>query len=195
MNSRSEKLAGNDKGSNLNVQDYTLGYNQGRRDMAHELAESGGLAQSQLGLQILYQLPDEFVRAYGMVWEMAFGDEGLGSRRITEDSQTDKRKKKLKDIRFKTEEGVNGYEPGAVGNITGGGKKWTPSKDIVRSDKYLKLKVAVDKELNTLTRRIMNMERGTLKPQTPRCPKAGCGKFVNAQWVYCASCGTRLKYT
>ena len=37
-------------------------YLQGRRDALRELYESGGLPESQLGLEVLFLLPDDFIK-------------------------------------------------------------------------------------------------------------------------------------
>lgn len=69
---------GSGQGSRLRDEGHGQ-YMQGRRDMAYELMQSGGLAESQLGLEILYLMPDRFVRFYTELFHQALrvGDESV----------------------------------------------------------------------------------------------------------------------
>lgn len=154
-------------------------YMTGRRDALMELHTSGGLAEGRVGLEVLFLLPDSFVRFYADIFHRALI--GAESKAVSG-------------------HGVGGGLGKAKGNTgtvlgsdsrlqeKGSGKKWKEPKNSLGSEQMLKVKYAVDRELLIL------VGLGTGKVDggasvTKTCP-GRCGRFVKATWSFCPTCGS-----
>ena len=178
---------------------YTSEYLQGRRDALRELHESGGVAEMQLGLEVLYLLPDEFVTFYQQLFHRAL--RGADGQAISG---------KGGGIEKSTGRKTTGIVLGSETNlqVAGTGKRYKNPAGSIGSEKALKVKEGIDKELMALVgiglRRLSQLNqpdsnRGTAGQDAGQCrgSKLGrnnetkrCGRFLKAGWEYCPSCGT-----
>jgi len=176
----------------------------GRRSMAYELRESGGLASSRLGLEILYLLPDDFVQFYGALFHRALN---VGDASVMH--------------------GRSGGVEKALGNTgtvlgsdtrlqsSGSGKKFKNTPMAVGNEDMLKLKQRLDGRLVQLQREFAeymgiglqgsSRDGGqsqalggetqvsrTSMPVTIQCRNTRCRSFLKREWDYCPRCGTGL---
>jgi hypothetical protein len=143
-----------------------------------EVLSSAGVDEGRVALEVLYLLPQEFVRGYTDLFHRALraGDEGMGGRNDA-----------------KAELGRS------LGREKAGGK--TPKKAggrgpfAVRDEKALGEKQRIDRQLRKLARSMRDGgAAGTGKEQVSRCgedsDKEGCGKWVESGWNWCPYCGT-----
>jgi hypothetical protein len=179
-------------------------YLQGRRDAMRELMESGGLPESQLGLEVLFLLPDSFVKFYQDLFHRALvgGSSGAVSGK---GGGIDK---------------ALGHTGMVLGSETrlqaqGSGKRWKNPSSMIGSDKAMRVKQRIDKELESLvhdgtdalrskasgtggssgdlTAPIQNQCRGRVEVRNgPDVGVKGCGKFLKKGWKFCPACGTEV---
>jgi len=169
----------------------------GRRSMAYELRESGGLAASRLGMEILYLLPDDFVEFYAGLFHRALtvGDSAAsGNGR----GGIDKAK------------GTTGTVLGSDTRLqsAGTGKRYRNTPLPIGSEAMLQIKETLDRELLGLVtsgkaaieaerQRTLGLEHSSNGPvsatrTTRQCPGRGCRGFVKPSWKYCPMCGGSL---
>ena len=196
-----------------------MAYLAGRRSMAYELLQSGGLDSGKLGTEILFLLPDQFVEFYASVFHQALrvGDSSVMHGRS---GGVDKAKGRTG---MATEHDEKGRSRGMGAQAGGSGKKYKNTPMAVGSERALKAKEKLDQGLVELvqdTRRMLAKSRarealggsGEL-PGQRQCtgfrrtwiqnddglnkdglegpPK--CRQFLKETWRYCPSCGTRVK--
>lgn len=166
----------------------------GRRSMAYELRQSGGLASGRLGLEILYLLPDDFVQFYGSIFHRAFnvGDSSVMHGRSGGVERAS---------------GNTGTVLGSENRLQaqGSGKKWKNTPMTIGSEKVMKLKQRMDKELERITHDAktelqamgeggQGLERsGTSMSEREthrQCTNGVCRSFLKAGWKFCPRCGT-----
>lgn len=166
-------------------------YYRGRRDALRELAESGGLPSAQLGLEILYLLPDDFVKGYQEIFHAAM--QGGRGEAISGRGGGIEKSGGAKGI-------VLGSEVGA--QASGTGKRWrSRTSEGVGSEKALDVKQSVDTELRLImdqAQRALRSKadkgklpaqcRGSLEGRNGVMKK--CRRFLRPGWNYCPSCGT-----
>lgn len=173
-----------------------------------ELAASAGLGSTQVALQALYLMPGDFMDAYAALFHRALrvaGDVGRPSEEGREDADgkatTVQRVSASRTSRMR-----EGATLGGMGPAKSTGKRhrrvWT-----VADEKALSRKEAVDKKLRKITREMLAGMTEDLKSQesgggdaadrggdaVARCKGRKCGKFMDAEWVFCPSCGTQAK--
>lgn len=182
-------------------------YLQGRRDALRELFESGGLPEAQLGLEVLYLLPDTFVKFYADLFHQALDtNESAASGK---GGGIDKAK------------GTTGTVLGSESRAQaqGTGKKYRKPKGSIRSENAMRVKTRVDQELLSLAhlggiglRRSketnhsgtgVTLGQGTNENgRIGQCrgrvegrngDTKGCGKFLKNSWEYCPECGTKVE--
>lgn len=173
-------------------------YLQGRRDALRELMESGGLPESQLGLEVLFLLPDSFVKFYQDLFHRALI--GAGSSAISgRGGGIDKAR------------GNTGMVLGSDTRLQsqGTGKRWKNPSNNLGSDTAMKVKERIDRELEALVHDgtdalkkkatgptggksgdtpIHSQCRGTVEGRNGE--RKGCGKFLKRGWKFCPACGT-----
>lgn len=182
-------------------------YHRGRRDAIRELYESGGLPQSQLGLEILFLLPDPFVKFYSSLFHQALT--GGDSRAVSgTGGGIEKSRGKRNGIVLGSESGLQAQ---------GTGKRYKNPTNMVGSLAALRTKETLDKELAELVRLGTNALRryrskadsmgqpsteGHGAADSVRCHgkylgrnghMRGCGRFVRQGWNFCPTCGTRVE--
>lgn len=120
----------------------------GRRSLAYELRESGGLSSGRLGLEILFLLPDDFVQFYTALFHMAL-DEGVGNQGKGS-SGDGTGKESNEDLRIA--KGRTGTVLGSDNRLQaqGSGKKYRNTGMTIKSEKALEVKRLVDRGLRTL---------------------------------------------
>ena len=184
-------------------------YYRGRRDAIRELYESGGLPQSQLGLEILFLLPDSFVKLYSSLFHQALA--GGDSRAVSG-----------KGGGLEKAAGSTGIVLGSTvgAQARGNGKRYRTPTNMVASTDALKVKETLDKELDELVRLAKNalsMYRSKAASHTQPSTKTGapkgtsdsvrchgrymgrnghmrgCGRFIRSNWHYCPTCGTKTE--
>lgn len=179
-------------------------YLRGRRDALSELRASGGVARSVLALQVLFCLPDDFIKAYEQLFDTATSGQigSVSGKGVEMDKGSGRASGKKNGIVLGSESGLQAQ---------GGGKKWRPPTNLLGSDKALKLKTAVDKELADVGVRIFRELAaigksssassednradgvGTRRGFNPKCRGAGCGRFLKVEYRYCPACGTEVR--
>jgi hypothetical protein len=133
--------------------------------------DTAGLAQLDTSLEILYLLPDGFVRAYSELFHAAYRDRGPSVLQRDPDSQRSGKKKK----------------PGRM-QAGAGGKRFIAGRWVVRSAKAMVRKEYVDRQLRKLARWITSRNVSE-EELTSKC---GCGIWLEPNWHYCPKCGTGL---
>lgn len=136
-----------------------------------EIRAAAGVPHSQISLEVLYFLPEKFLRAYGDMFTRALKADG------GEDARA----------RSQAEAGEVGK---ATGGTTGQSRRYKKSF-VVLDERLLHYKTTVDKRLRSVGREIeMMMSGGKLEKVEKRCPS--CGSFVQARWRFCPMEGARL---
>lgn len=176
----------------------------GRRSMAYELRESGGLAASRLGTEILFLLPDDFVQFYGSLFHraLAVGDSSVMHGRSGG---------------LEKAGGNTGTVTGSDNKLqaSGTGKRFKNTPIAIGNETWLKAKQRLDGKLVQLVRefrfeltggveggdigleRVSNGQvsatKTTKTPQssTHQCTNQACRRFLKAEWKHCPECGTR----
>lgn len=179
---------------------YTSEYLQGRRDALRELHESGGVAEMQLGLEVLYLLPDSFVTFYQDLFHKALT--GANGAAVSG---------KGGGIEKSTGRKTTGIVLGSETNlqVAGTGKRYKNPTTMIGSEKYLQVKAGVDKELMDLVgiglTRLSQLNqpdqnRGTGVARQCQGSYEGrnqevkrCGRFVRKGWKFCPACGTPVE--
>jgi len=175
-----------------------VGFFAGRRSMARELLESGGLAEGRMGLEILFLLPDEFVEFYSMLFHRALkADAGMGGGSGGGKAGIEKAKGRTG---MASEHDLRGRAGTRGPQSSGSGKKYKTLGLIVGSERMLEIKSRMDQELLSLVRdarlRVakLDAERNGEEPRMPtkaiRC--GGCKGFVSRNWRFCSMCGKAL---
>lgn len=164
-----------------------VAYLRGRRDMVKELLVSGGLVESQAGIQVLFMLPAAFVRAYAGLFERTLREAGgaVSGKGIEHDRGSGKAK------------GRSGMALGSENALQakGGGKKWKEQQLPINSSQLLSFKTSLDVELLELSGRIearMKAGKGSSAGGAGVCKGVGCKRFTRREWKFCPSCGTQL---
>lgn len=170
-----------------------LAFYAGRRSMARELRESGGLSSSQMGVEILFLLPDAFVEFYQGLFHRALrvdggssaGSSGGGARAS----------------------GTTGTVMGSGTRLqsSGTGKKYKRLGLAIGNEKMLRVKDTTDKGLERLmlegkkamaivldeTRRTDGTAEGS-GSRGGRLQCDMCQSFVSKAWRFCSMCGNSL---
>lgn len=118
----------------------TEAFQAGRRSLAYELVESGGLHSSRLGLEILYLLPDGFVEFYQELFHQALS--------VRDDSVMHGRSGGLDKAAGRMGMQLGSEERGP--QSSGSGKKWKNTPMAIGSVEALRVKESLDKELMRL---------------------------------------------
>lgn len=167
-----------------------------------ELVSSGGITFSRAALEILYLLPPDFVAVYTELFHQALkGADGGSDAR----GQAAERTRDLGR--------ASGKATRSTGSFRG---VWT-----IGDERALALKDRADKRLRSIARDTANA-LGNLKDQDDlarlnrkrekegkklpeavlqvgdsvsrlKCQNRRCNRFLDIQWLYCPSCGTRRK--
>lgn len=210
--------AGGDSKAPGNMRGSTEAFQAGRRSLAYELIESGGLQSSRLGLEILYLLPDDFVQFYQDLFHQAL--------QVKDDSVMHGRSGGLEKASGRQGMQLGSKDRGPQAGSSG--KRWKNTPMAVGNESALRAKTAMDKGLQDLVRdakRYLASERAraqvrdqahseklgkSVERQGPgavskadqtgrangkggvRCAGAKCGRFLKAGWSFCPECGTRV---
>lgn len=166
----------------------------GRRSMAMELKESGGLSSARLGQEILFLLPDDFVQFYGSLFHRAL--------RVNDSSVMHGRSGGVEKSK-----GSTGTVLGSDTRLqsSGTGKKYKNTTMAVASEKALRIKEGLDKGLAELTQRaklaledresyagLEQTLNGRVRPPGGgQCTGKSCRSFLKMGWKFCPMCGTR----
>lgn len=193
-------------------------YMAGRRSLAYELRESGGLSSGRLGLEILFLLPDEFITFYTDLFHRALsdgvGNQGKGSSKSATGSGEDQ------DLRIA--KGRTGTVLGSDNRLQaqGSGKKYRNTTLVIKDERALKVKGSVDRALRDLVHSATkSLKRGIREDSntddTPRskasiedkpaptipgngstlpgtCRNTTCHSFLRESWNFCPRCGTSV---
>lgn len=198
-------------------------YMAGRRSLAYELRESGGLSSGRLGLEILYLLPDDFVTFYTKLFHEAL-DEGLSNKGSSGGGGINSLGEELPAAVIS--KGRTGTVLGSDTRLQaqGSGKKYRNTGMTIRSERALRVKSTVDKALQELTQdAIRSLRRGIREESAVRsgsngsnafrpastiqgvgestrsdslpgtCHNRNCRKFLKDSWKFCPQCGESTK--
>lgn len=142
------------------------------RSRLAEIRASAGVPHAQISLDVLYFLPERFLRAYADMFTKALKADGGEDQRA----------------RSQAEAGEVGKAPGG----SGGGRRYKKTF-VVLDEKALDLKSQIDKRLRMVGREIETiLTGGSMEKQDIRCPS--CGAFVQARWKFCPMEGARLTF-
>jgi hypothetical protein len=135
-------------------------------------------------MEVMYFLPQRFIRAYGEMFTRAVkSDAGESSRH---DAQIDGAKVGKTAVR----------KTGAGPTVQGGGKRYKKSF-VVMDEKALDAKQTIDKRLRQIAREIEMMlsggSDGVGGVEPTRC--GSCGIITKPEWRYCPRDGTDLSVT
>lgn len=143
------------------------------RQRLAEIRAAAGVPHSQISLEVLYFLPERFIRAYGDLFTHALKSDGGEDSRARSQAQA-----------------------GDLGKATGkGAKEGRRYKKgfVVLNERLLDQKSAIDKRLRMMARDIEAVMLGQEIHKAPqRCPS--CGTFVQGRWKYCPMEGTALDF-
>ena len=130
------------RGGQVGLRGASEAFQAGRRSMAYELVESGGLAESRLGLEILYLLPDDFVVFYEQLFHKALG--------VGDNSVMHGRSGGLEKASGRTSMQLGTEDRGPQAQSSG--KRWKKTAMIVTDDGALRIKEGVDQGLRDLAK-------------------------------------------
>jgi hypothetical protein len=162
----------------------------GRRSMAYEMRESGGLPQSQLGLEILFLLPDEFVQFYSELFHRAL--------KVDDASVMHGRSGGVEKAKGNQDGVVLGSENRLQAS---GGKKYKNAPMSLGSERHYKLKESIDRELLKLMSDAQSVLLGLQREASGelsrgkivQCSTATCRGFMKRDWAFCPRCGSRTE--
>lgn len=174
-----EDRKGSTRGTERRIE---VGEHSGDKKLRARLAEvlsSAGVDDKRVAVEVLYLLPEEFVRGYTDLFHraLATGEDGTGEKNDA--------KAELGKARGK-----------AARNTLGGTRGvWQ-----IRNDRALGEKQRIDRQLRKLARQMRDgANAGTGKEQVARCgeflaeEKTGCGKWVEKGWKFCPACGVEQR--
>lgn len=142
------------------------------RSRLAEIRAAAGVPHAQISLEVLYFLPERFLKAYQDMFTRALKSDGGESARA----------------KSQAEAGEVGKARGSTG---GGGRRYKKSF-VVLDEKALDLKSQIDKRLRMIGREVETaLVGGEVRREEARCPS--CGAFVQARWKFCPMEGARLK--
>lgn len=135
-----------------------------------EIMSSAGLSSGRVATEVLYLLPTDFVREYVRLWDRALSSNLAGGGGRTEGSD-------------------QGQGPGR--SAKGGEVRSRPTKMfkgvwVIKDEAALREKGRVDKKLRKIARDLRGAKKGR---EQRRC--AGCKRWLDDEWNYCAGCGER----
>lgn len=168
----------------------------GRRSMAYELRESGGLSSGRLGMEILYLLPDDFVQLYGALFHRALN---VGDESVMAAHGKGGVDKAIGRTGMATEHDERGRDRGSGAQASGTGKKWKEQRIPIGSEAMMRVKQGVDKELMVLASRMKGAlanKDGEGKGEEQKglqCINGVCRSFLKPGWGYCPRCGIQVK--
>jgi hypothetical protein len=135
-----------------------------------EIRASAGVPHAQVSLDVLYFLPEKFLRAYETMFTKALRSDGGEDQRA----------------RAQAEAGQVGKASGG----SGGGRRYKKTF-VVLDEKALDLKGQIDKRLRMIGREVETvLAGGEVDRAERRCPS--CGTFVQARWNFCPLEGVRI---
>lgn len=157
-----------------------------KKRLADALADAG-VGARRVAIEVLYLLPEGFVREYELLFHeaLSLGDEGKGG---------------VNDAQATLGRAASGLKGGS-----GGGSR-RHSVFPVKSEAALEKKLWVDRQLRKLTRAMqqhagasetagINATEGRYRcgqrTERSRNQKRGCGKWQEKNWIYCPYCGTQ----
>lgn len=141
------------------------------RSRLAEIQAAAGVPHSQISLEVLYFLPEGFLRQYAELFEAALrsdGGESAAGARAAQAGELGKTR---------------------VGAAKTNGKRYKRTF-VVLDDRALALKTTIDKRLRNLGRDIRTaMEQGWLMGEQNLKQCSGCGMFLQLGWKYCPKDG------
>jgi len=137
-----------------------------------EIRAAAGVPHAQISLEVLYFLPEGFLKQYQELFTKALKSDG------GEDARN----------RSQAEAGTVGK---ATGNHFGGSPRRYKKAFVVLDERALDIKTQIDKRLRMIGREIRAGLAGELvEAETMRCGQ--CGTFVQGRWKYCPIDGSSL---
>lgn len=136
-----------------------------------QVDDTAGLPQLNAAHEVLFLLPDGFVRAYSELFHTAFQDQPPSFTARDPDSQRVSKRKKPGKMQ-------------AQGQTTLKTGRW-----VVRSERAMDRKRYVDRQLRKIARWISSRNAG--EPEL--VDKCECGIWLERGWHYCPRCGTKVQ--
>ena len=195
----------------------TSEFMQGRRSMAYELTDKGLLQSQKLAMEVLYLLPDDFVKFYEALFHRAL--------MVKDNSAMSGKGGGVEKARGRTSMQLGQTERGP--QAAGSGKRWKNPAYTIGDEIAFEVKGWMDRELGVLVRKaVMRVrDQGALRADSApnsgsdggvvgvrsssapiRCPglraewvdrgdgtpRPKCGLFLKAEYRFCPTCGTRV---
>jgi hypothetical protein len=105
-----------------------------------DMLASAGVSEADIGKEILFLLPTEFVRMYQELWDLAYGEvlgsPGGGGRDEGRIKRSGSAKGKGSEMKTRKMSGA-----------AGGGKRYTPHATIIRREEAVDAKIKLDRKL------------------------------------------------
>lgn len=172
--------------------------NQVRRRLT-EAAAAGGVPHSRAALEVLYLLPESFLREWTALFDAALKLPASPAGKGVKDGELGKAGSGGGTLRG-THKGLrvdSGVESGDAPHVGGGAPKKGPGGWHVKSTRALEIKAKMDKRLRTMAREIRRElageeEQGDRKGGVKVLSCSGCGRMAEREWNWCPNCGGRF---
>lgn len=144
----------------------TSEYMNGRRAMAYDMVDKGLLSSQKLAHEILYLLPDDFVKFYSELFHMALN--------VNDGSVMHGRSGGVDKAKGRTSMQLGSQDRG--GQASGSGKKWKNTPMAIGNEAALRVKEQMDQGLRDLVRQaVQGMKREQLRKERLRNEALGNG--------------------
>lgn len=147
-------------------------YDDKLRSRLAEIRASAGVPHAQISVEVLYFLPEMFLKQYQAMFSQALKSDGGEDARNRAQAQV-------------------GEVGKATGGRTGGQGRRYKKSFIVLDERALELKSTMDKRLRTIARDIrqgLAGEEVVNQRKVTQCIR--CGTFLQGQWRFCPLDGT-----
>lgn len=165
-----------------------------------EMAAAAGVPHSRASLEVLYLLPDAFLRVWTELFDAALKlpdspqGKGVADGELGKASSNETMRGTHKGLR--TDSGKEGG--GSAPHLGGGAPKKGPGGWVVKDTRALELKGKMDKRLRSMAREIRRELAGAGEGGTADSGRArilqcgGCGRIAETTWLYCPHCGGKF---
>jgi hypothetical protein len=172
--------------------------NQVRRRLT-EAAAAGGVPHSRASLEVLYLLPESFLREWVALFDAALKLPDSPAGKGVKDGELGKAGSGGGTLRgthkgLRTDSSVNA---GDAPHLGGGAPKKGPGGWHVKSTRALEIKGRMDKRLRNMAREIRRelageVQDGAEKGGMSVLACSGCGRMAQREWNWCPNCGGRF---
>lgn len=158
-----------------------------------EMAASAGVPHSRASLEVLYLLPDAFLRVWVELFDKALKlpdspqGKGVVDGELGKAPSNSPMPGSHKGLRVNS-----GAQAGSGTHLGGGAPKKGPNGWLVKDQGALDLKAKMDKRLRSMAREIRRELAGVEGEEAKVLFCSGCGRIAEPRWNYCPHCSDRL---